>query len=159
METTLPITEADLYLGFSRVSRALLTYWKDRIIRIDSQSTTPSIIEDIDSHLLSKNVIVFIDHHYAFDAIPISLALGRTVSNAIGALIPYAVHLDMGVDREGLPSLRYRLRTLAFQRLTENIQKVNANIHFMPVTRKWELEEPRLKAIVDDQYPSTTTRL
>ena len=154
---TPPLTEARLYAGFNRITRLLLKYWKDRIIKIGDRPTTLAIIEDINHRLLAGNAVVFFDHHYAFDAIPASLALGQMLQNVTGALIPYAVHLDMGVDPEGLPSLRYSLRTLAFHKLIKNIQKANPTVHFFPVIRQFKLETPRLRTIVDEQSLGANT--
>ncbi|MEW5959289.1 MAG: hypothetical protein AB1801_16280 [Chloroflexota bacterium] len=153
-----PLTEARLYAGFNRITQFLLKCWKDRIIEISDRPTTLAIIEDINHRLLVGNAVVFFDHHYAFDAIPASLVLGQMLQNVTGALIPYAVHLDMGIDPEGLPSLRYRLRTLAFHKLIKNIQKANPTIYFFPVVRQFELETPRLRAIVDSQSLGANTK-
>jgi hypothetical protein len=101
-----PITETTLYAGFNGISRRLLGYWKNSIVKIGDKETTLSTIADINDRLLRGNVITFFDHHYAFDALPVGLVLGQVIKNATGALIPYAVHLDMGVDPDGLPSLR-----------------------------------------------------
>lgn len=154
---TPPITEASLYTGFNRVTRTLLKFWKDRIIELGDHDTIATI-DDINHHLLVENAVVFFDHHYAFDAIPASLALGRMLQNVSGALIPYAVHLDMGVSPEGAPSFRYRLRTLAFHRLINNVQKANATIHFFPVVREFELETPSLRSIVEERSLGANTR-
>jgi hypothetical protein len=99
---------------FNGISRRVLGFWKNSIVKIGDHETTSTAIADLNERLLMGNAITFFDHHYAFDALPVGLVLGQVIKNAIGALIPYAVHLDMGVDPEGLPSLRYRLRTLAF---------------------------------------------
>jgi hypothetical protein len=64
----------------------------------------------------------------------------------------------MGVDPEGLPSLRYRLRTLAFQWLIRNVQNSNPNIHILSVAREFELENPRLKAILDRRFSGLNTK-
>ena len=154
----IPITEAGLYAGFDAITRGLLKYWQTSIVKIGDDRTTLSTIADINRRLLGSNAVVFLDHHYAFDAIPASIALGQTLRHVTGALIPYAVHLDMGVNREGRPSLRYRLRTLAFRRLIENVQKVNPAIYFLPVVREFELKAPRLKAIVDKRFAGANTR-
>jgi hypothetical protein len=151
-----PITEAQLYAGFNRVTRPLLKYWKDHIVEI-GDSTTLSTADRINHELLSKNVVIFFDHHYAFDALPVALVLGQLLKHVTRALIPYAVHLDMGVNQVGLPSLRYRLRTLAFKWLIDNIQMANSNIHIMPVVREFELNQPRLKAIADSQFSGANT--
>ncbi len=152
-----PITETSLYAGFDGITRSLLKYWKNGIVEI-GDSTTLSITDDINDRLLANNVIIFFDHHYAFDAIPVALVLGRLLKHVSRALIPYAVHLDMGVDQVGMPSLRYRLRTLAFHWLIQNIQKANSNIHILPVAREFELNNPKLKEIVDCQFPGLNTK-
>ena len=153
-----PITETTLYAGFNGISRRLLGYWKNSIVKIGDNETTLSTIADINDRLLSGNVITFFDHHYAFDALPVGLVLGRVIKNAIGALIPYAVHLDMGVDPDGLPAFRYRLRTAAFRWLTQNVQKANPNIHIVAVAREFELENPRLRAILDQRFAGVNTK-
>jgi hypothetical protein len=158
MIKTPPITEADLYAEFDTITRPLLKYWKNRIIELGDQHTTLATIADINQRLRAQNVVVFFDHHYAFDAIPVTLALGQYLKNVTGALIPYAVHLDMGVNREGLPSLRYRLRTLAFHWLIKNIQRANPTIKILPVAREFELDTPRLKAIADCQFPGSNVK-
>lgn len=157
-EKTSPITETKLYAGFNGISRRVLGFWKDSIVKFGDQETTSAAIADLNARLLSGNVITFFDHHYAFDALPVGLVLGRVIKNATGALIPYAAHLDMGVDPKGLPSLRYRLRTVAFQWLIRNVQKANPNIHILSVAREFELANPRLKAILDQRFPGLNTR-
>ena len=158
LQKTPLITEANLYAGFNSIIRTLLKYWKDRLIEIGDHQTTHSTIANINQHLLTHNVVIFFDHHYAFDAIPASLTLGQTLHSVSGALIPYAVHLDMGVNPQGLPSFRYWLRTQAFSHLIKNIRKANPTIHFYSIVREFELENPKLKAIVDSQYPGSNTK-
>ena len=153
-----PITETTLYAEFNGISRRLLGYWKNSIVKIGDKETTLSTIADINDRLLTGNVITFFDHHYAFDALPVGLVLGQVIKNATGALIPYAVHLDMGVDPKGLPSFRYRLRTAAFKWLTKNVQKANPNIHIVSVAREFELENPRLRAILDQRFSGVNTK-
>ena len=102
--------------------------------------------------------MIFFDHHYAFDALPIALTLGKKLRHATGALIPYAAHLDMGIDRNGLPSLRYKLRTLFFQQLTVKVRRANPNINILPVVRQFELESPKLKEIVDQKFSGANTK-
>ncbi|MFP4396278.1 MAG: hypothetical protein ACLFTI_13560 [Anaerolineales bacterium] len=152
MEDAKPITETNLYAGFGRVTRHALKFWKNHIVKIAARRDTVSTLGEINQDLLTHNVVIFFDHHYAFDALPAALTLGHTLDNITAALIPYAVHLDMGVDQEGLPSKRYRLRTKAFQWLTDNIHKSNHDIRFLPVAREFEMETPRLRAIVDENF-------
>lgn len=107
--------------------------------------------------LKSNNVIVFFDHHYAFDAIPLGLALAQHIEFASGIIIPFSVHLEMGVGREGGPSLRYYFRTLAFKWFVGNIRKENSSIQFFPVVREFEKESPRLCKIVDERFSGVNT--
>lgn len=157
-EKSLLITETALYRGFGRFHRSLLTRWKDYIVEIGDPSTTLSTTADLNQRLRSDNAVIFFDHHYAFDAIPVALILGQLLKQVAYALIPYAVHLDMGVHPTGRPSLRYRIRTRAFHWLIKNIQKANPNIRILSVVREFELNNPRLKAIVDAQFSGANTR-
>jgi|GEM_PF-2792887 len=151
-EKTSLITEASLYAGFNSFLRTALKYWRNFIIEIDQRVITQTTIQNINRHLTDGNSVVLFDHHYAFDAIPASLALSKMLSNVAGAIIPYAAHLDMGVDPEGLRSYRYRLRKFFFRQFIRTVQKVNSNIHLFPVVREFELETPRLKTIADKQF-------
>jgi hypothetical protein len=157
-EKTSSITETKLYAGFDGISRRVLGFWKDSIVKTGDRETTLATIADINARLLSGNAITFFDHHYAFDALPVGLVLGQAIKNATAALIPYAVHLDMGVDPEGLPSLRYRLRTVAFQWLIKNVQNANPNVHILSVAREFELMNPRLRGILDRRFSGLNTR-
>lgn len=152
MKDVKPITETNLYAGFGKITRHALKFWKNHIIKVGARRDTVSTLGEINRNLLTRNVVIFFDHHYAFDALPAALTLGHALDNITAALIPYAVHLDMAVDQEGLPSKRYRLRTKAFQWLTRNIHKSNHDIRFLPVAREFEMETPRLRAIVDEQF-------
>jgi hypothetical protein len=73
-------------------------------------------------------------------------------------LIPYAVHLDMGVGREGEFSVRYMFRTLAFRWLVQNITKNNPEIILMPTVRSFEMDTPRIRKIVDRDFQNTNTK-
>ena len=152
MEDVKHITETNLYAGFSNVTRHALKFWKNHIVKIGARRDTTTTLGEINRDLLTHNVVIFFDHHYAFDALPAALTLGHALDNITAALIPYAVHLDMGVDQEGLPSKRYRIRTKAFQWLTDNIHKSNHDVRFLPVAREFEMETPRIRAIVDEQF-------
>lgn len=157
-ENIIPISEAGLYAGFDNLTRSLLTFWRNRIVKVGLHDKTGATTADINQRLLSDNAVIFFDHHYAFDALPVAFVLGRVLKRVTQVLVPYAVHLDMGVDPEGLPSLRYKLRTRAFQWLINNIKKTNSNIHVLAVAREFELNNPRLKAIVDRRFPGTNTK-
>ena len=86
------------------------------------------------------------------------MVLGKHLRYIAGAIVPYAVHLDMGVDPAGKPSIQYRLRTAAFRWLVKNIQRHNPNVHILPVAREFELQNPRLKSVLDRRFPGLNTR-
>jgi hypothetical protein len=151
------ITEAKVFSGFGKISRKLLYTWKESVIQFDDTNSKQSTLQDMNRRLSSSNIIVFFDHHYAFDPIPVGLILGKHIQSLQGLLIPYAVHLDMGVGREGEFSLRYKSRTLAFDWFVRNIAKNNPSIKFLPVVREFEMETPRLREIVDEQYAGVNT--
>ncbi len=151
------ITELSLYAGFGRLTQVLLRYWRKYILEIGDRQNTLETVRQIDRSLLTQNVVVFFDHHYAFDALPAALALGQMLNNIAGALIPYAVHLDMGVNRQGQFSLRYQVRTRAFRWLVGNIRRANPSVHFFPVVREFELGQPGLKRIIDERYSGANT--
>jgi hypothetical protein len=152
------ITEAMVYAGFNTVSRTALTAWKDTIVKLGDTETTQAAFAHINERLLTSSAIIFFDHHYAFDALPVGLTLARHLKNVTSAVVPYAVHLDMGVDPDGNPSTRYKIRTRSFHWLVNNIQRKNSNIHILPVSREFELSNPRLKAIVDEHHSGINTK-
>ncbi len=115
------IREADIYAGFDWLSRWVLIRWKDAIIRFAKTGETPAALARLDAALVDGNAVVFIDHHYAFDALPIALGLGKVLKQVRGVMLPYAAHLDMRLDPQGLPSWRYQLRTRAWRWLMAGI--------------------------------------
>jgi hypothetical protein len=76
------------------------------IIQFDNIITKHPAFDDMNGRLRLNNIIVFFNLHYAFDAVPVGLAFGKYVQLLRSLLIPYAVHLDMGVGREGQLSPR-----------------------------------------------------
>jgi hypothetical protein len=152
------ITEAKIFSGFGKISRALLIAWKNFIIQFDDTEINRTTLKDMSRRLRSSNIIVFFDHHYAFDAIPMGLAFGINVRSLRSLLIPYAVHLDMGVGRKGEFSVRYKSRTLVFSWFARSITKNNPSIRFMPTVREFEMETPRLREIVEGKYDDVNTK-
>lgn len=157
-EKTLFVTETGLYAEFDPIIRFLLKRWKKSIIKIGNNDDTWDKLTTLNHQLQSENVVVFFDHHYAFDAFPVTLALGQTLTKVACALVPYAVHLDMSVDPDGYPALRYRIRTRIFRHMINSIQKANPNIHVLPVVREFELGNPRLRAIADNDFSGANTK-
>lgn len=153
-----PITESDIYAGFAPIPRMILKFWKGQAVRIDSRPATQAALSALDTHLAAGDAVVFIDHHYAFDALPLALGLGKALHHVKGVLIPYAAHLDMKVDPEGYPSQRYRLRTWSFHQLMRGIQGGAPGVRFLPIGRDFELANPRLKAILDRMHQGVNTR-
>ncbi len=160
METQVdrPITEEDLYQGFNPLTRAVLKGWKRWVVQIDPRPGTQAALRSLDAHLTTGDAVVFIDHHYAFDALPLALGLGGVLKQVCGVLIPYAAHLDMRVDPQGWPSLRYRLRTWAFHKLVQGIERGAPGVRFLPIARDFELANPRLSAILDRMHQGVNTR-
>lgn len=147
----------DIYQGFGILSRKVLLNWKDRVIQYQQSGSLQAASDRMNEDLQSNNLIVFFDHHYAFDAIPSGLALIQQIKFATGVIIPYSVHLEMGVGREGQPSLRYYLRTKAFRWFVGNIKNSNLGINFFPVVRDFETETPQISKIVDEHYSGVNT--
>ena len=152
------INETSVYSGFGLFSRKGLLAWKDFVIELDGMKSTQAVMDDISQRLCANNVIVFFDHHYAFDAVPLGFALAKYVESIQGALIPYAAHLDMGVGREGEFSVHYKFRTLAFHWLVQNITKNNPEIKFLPTVRSFEMDTPRIRKIVDRDFQGANTK-
>jgi len=152
------ITEDSVYAGFNPLARGLLRGWKEYILDFPDQSATVSALRDADDRLQRDNIVIFFDHHYAFDALPASLALGKTLQNIVAAILPYAVHLDMGVNPEGAPSIRYALRTRGFHWLMRNIREQNPSVEALGVVRAFELENPALREIVDEKFAGANQR-
>jgi len=146
------ISVDNIYGAFHPIIRSILKFWNRKLTRVSKDEVTTETIKKINQQLQVGNAIVFFDHHYAFDALPVGLTLGEVLNSAKKALIPYAVHLDLGVDGEGLPSKRYRMRTKLFQWLIDRIQHSNPNIQIMPVARKFELKNERMKEMIGTDY-------
>ncbi len=142
----------DLYKGFNLLARVVIQRWRDFVVDYGDIAEIKSKFKKIKDHLASSNLIMLFDHHYAFDALPLGLGLARYAENVSGVLIPYAVHLDMGVGRQGEPSLRYYLRTKLFKWFIGNIRKPNPGIQFFPVVREFERDSPRLNKIVEQKF-------
>lgn len=153
-----PIAETDIYAGFDPISRPLLKLWQRWTVRVAPGPGTQAALAALDAQLTDGDAVVFIDHHYAFDALPLALGLGQALRRVTGVLIPYAAHLDMRVDPQGFPSLRYRLRTWAFHRLVRGITAGAPGVRFLPIAREFELNNPRLKAILDQWHPGINIR-
>jgi hypothetical protein len=147
----------DVYSGFGRLSRWIFSKWENIVITIRKQDDFYPYVNKFNKQLKNGNVIIFFDHHYAFDALPLGLVLGKNVKYLSKALIPYAVHLDMGVGREGQKSFWYWLRTRSFQWFVRNIRNGHPEVHFMPVAREFEMESTRLRNIVQEKYQGINT--
>jgi len=155
--TTTYLNEADVYNGFSSLTKKSLLNWKSRVVRYDDYPTLSAAFDRMNQSLQSSNAIVFFDHHYAFDAIPLGLALAQHIQYASGIIIPFSVHLEMGVGRDGGPSVRYFFRTMAFKWFVGGIAKSNPSIQFFPVVRDFEKDTPRLNKIVDERFSGVNT--
>ncbi len=151
------LVENDVYRGFHPIPRWVLRVWKDLVVRLSEDDGTSAALEVIDTRLQTGNVVIFIDHHYAFDALPIALGLAKRLRQVDAVMLPYASHLDMRLDPEGYPSWRYRLRTWAWHWLVGGIRRGAPTVQFLPIAREFELNNPRLKAIVDDRYGHANT--
>jgi hypothetical protein len=147
----------DIYSGYNPVIQKMMPLWRDQFTLVNDENTFFPTLERLNSDLNTKNVLFFFDHHYAFDAIPVGLAFARYMQNVLAVIIPYAVHLDMGVGREGQFSIRYRLRTMAFHWFMRGIQK-NPNIKFLPVAREFEMDSPRMCKIVNEKFQGVNTK-
>ncbi len=147
----------DLFAGFNLLARKILVGWRNRVVRIGDLPKFKSKIRDMNEHFKESNALILFDHHYAFDAIPLGFGLAQYVENVTGVLIPYSVHLEMGVGREGEFSPRYYARTLSFKWLTSHIYKSNPKIEFYPVVREFERDTPRISAIVDQRFSGVNT--
>ena len=150
--------DLDLFSGFNPLLAKIFTYWSDRIVKVEELDSFLQVVEKLNNHLKSSNVIVFFDHHYAFDALPIGLLLGNVLQYLSGVIVPYAIHLDMGVGREGQISIRYWFRTHLYRWFTNNIKDSSLNIEFLPVVREFEMETPRLRQLVDKKYRGINTK-
>lgn len=152
------ITTDSLYAGFGRLSRAVLWRWGRRRAIIEDRAHTMRTLSDLNGRLLAGNMIIFFDHHYAFDVLPIAAGVAQQIQNLRHVLIPYAAHLDMGLGQEGQPSLRFWVRTRLFRWLIDRIRNANPTIRFVPVVRDFELRVPRLRAVADRDFSGANVR-
>ncbi|MEN0049964.1 MAG: hypothetical protein AAF806_23075 [Bacteroidota bacterium] len=147
----------NIYGAFHPIVRRILKFWNRKVTRVSSDPETVATIKRLNEQLKTGNAVVFFDHHYAFDALPVGLTLGELLKDAKKALIPYAVHLDLGVDGIGKPSLRYRIRTSLFQWLIKKVQTSNPNIKIMPVARKFELTNKTMRNLMGKGYKDSNS--
>jgi hypothetical protein len=151
------ITSDRLFAGFNIFTRKIILWWRDRVVSYGDLDQLRVKLRKMNDQIAKDNVIIFFDHHYAFDAIPLGFGLAQFLENASGVLIPYSVHLDMGVGREGEFSVRYYLRTLSHKWLVSNIRKPNPKIQFFPIVREFERDVPRINAIVAQRFSGVNT--
>ncbi len=156
-EATRHLVENDVYRGFHPIPRWVLRIWKDLVVRLSEDDGTTAALAAVDTRLQAGNIVIFIDHHYAFDALPIALGLAKRLRRVDAVMLPYASHLDMRLDPDGFPSWRYRLRTQAWHWLVEGIRRGAPTVQFLPTAREFELNNPRLKTIVDERYSHANT--
>ena len=73
---TVPI---DVYSGFNWLGRKVLSTWENKTVLIKDNTNFHAVVEDINARLMDENFILFFDHHYAFDALPLGLGLGSYI--------------------------------------------------------------------------------
>jgi hypothetical protein len=147
----------NIYAGFSPFLQEVLRLWEDRVTSLGDQRGFYEVVERLNQEIRQNNIVLFFDHHYAFDALPLGVAVGNYIGNNANVIVPYAVHLDMGLGREGEFSIRYWIRTKAFHWFVKRIKKGNPQIEFYPVVREFELETPRLRSVVDNKFQGINT--
>jgi hypothetical protein len=146
----------NIYRGFCPPAQRILSRWEKRVIKFDDDFIKKIAL--LNQDLEKNNIILFFDHHYAFDALPLGIAIGRYLVPTTQVVVPYAVHLEMGLGRLGEPSLRYWIRTRAFRWFINRVIKGNREICFYPVSREFELDTPRLKRVVEKEFEGINTR-
>jgi hypothetical protein len=153
-----PPHQIESFAGFNFIAMRILSYWEELVVKIKQPKDFFPAVKNLNRHLNTGNAIIFFDHHYAFDALPLGLALGKYVKEPCGVLIPYAIHLDMGVGRDGKFSSHYWFRTKLFQWFISNIRRGNPEVDFLPVAREFEMENARLRAIVEGKFSGINTK-
>jgi len=146
------ISADSVYEKLNPFVRWFIQFWNGKICKISQDKFTQEAIVNVNKSLETGNVVIFFDHHYAFDAFPVALTLGETLRNASNALVPYATHLDLGVDGSGKKTTRYKWRTRIFKWLVDKVGTANPNIQLMPVARKFELTHEVLKKMIEKDY-------
>lgn len=146
------ISEESLYSSFHPIARSVLKYWNSQISEVHQDEQTAATVQHLNEYLKTGNAVIFFDHHYTFDAIPVGLTLGKLLKSAKHALVPYAVHLEMGVNGNGDPTLRYHYRTKLFKWLVGKVQESNPTIHIKPVARSFEMKNDKMRAIVNSKF-------
>ena len=149
--------DINVYSGFHPFWQWVLDFWSGHIVNVDNPDQFFTVIDDLNRDLEKNNVIVFFDHHYAFDAAPIGVLLANAIQNLRLAIVPYAVHLEMGVGRDGEFSLHYWFRTQMYRWFVSRVMQGDLEIRFLPVVREFEMETHRLRKIVDQSYKGINT--
>ena len=82
------MVEADIYRGVDWITRTVLRTWKNAVARGAAEPTTKQALASLDARLIVGNAFTLIDHHYAFDALPLALGLAQSLPPAEGVMIP-----------------------------------------------------------------------
>ncbi|NET53047.1 MAG: hypothetical protein F6K09_31585, partial [Merismopedia sp. SIO2A8] len=75
-----------------------------------------------------------------------------------GAIAPYAYALNMGLNRDGLPSLKFRVRTLSFLWFIRTLMKKNPGLYCLPTVREFERTTPGMKEIAERDYGTANSQ-
>lgn len=153
-----PSSTFNIRSGIDKVSRRTIKYWGDTITEVGLPEKTMEAICRLNDQLRTGNAIIFFDHHYAFDAVPACLVLEEHLTNLQAAIVPYAVHLELGVDPEGNPSTYYYWRSKSFNWFTESFESIEPDVHMLPVERDFERNNPRIKSLVDSEFPGANLK-
>lgn len=139
------------YLPF--VDRAILQVWLGRLAFTPELEHTQQTLDKMRHDATTRNIIVFFDHHYAFDAFPAAFELAGHLQNIHTVHMPYAVHLDMHRNKRGWLTPKYVFRSWAFKRLKNQVAESELNIVMKPVKRQFESDQPTLSRVADTIAP------
>ena len=134
-----------IFRSFGAASAPVRAWSRHLVDPMSLDQESEKTLGQLDRDLASRSVITLFDHHYAFDAWPAAITLDRRLRNLERALVPYAAHLDLGVDPRGRRSLRYALRTRLFHATMKRLRRGFPGLEVVPVVRSFERDNPRLR--------------
>lgn len=152
------VTEQYVLERFPQPIRTLFWSWLQWLVRMSPDATTQQALQDIDTDLKQKNLLLFFDHQFAFDVVPTAMGLARHLENIERVLAPYAAYLELGVNDKGTKQGYHQWRSKMFTWARDRLQADPEMVQLMPVVRHFEARNPSMRAAVAQAHAESNTR-